>query len=84
MVAGRAERYLPARTEATREAHVVRRPVGLPEATPAALRLRRAFPDRPARRVDCAGDRGTLRPNSEAAVRWAEIAAHRVLSAGAR
>ncbi|MFE7232254.1 protoporphyrinogen/coproporphyrinogen oxidase [Streptomyces sp. NPDC001231] len=84
VVAGRAERYLPGLTEATREAHVVRWPVGLPEATPAALRLRRTFLDRPARRVDYAGDWVMLRPNSEAAVRSAEIAAHRVLSADAR
>ncbi|MFD4971741.1 hypothetical protein [Streptomyces sp. NPDC058424] len=84
VVAGRAERYLPGLAEATREARVVRRPVGLPEATPAALRLRRAFLDRPARRVDYAGDRVMLRPNSEAAVRSAEIVAHRVLSADAR
>ncbi|MGW4824236.1 hypothetical protein ACWEP4_36205 [Streptomyces sp. NPDC004227] len=84
VAAGRAERYLPGLAEATREARVVRRPVGLPEATPAALRLRRAFLDRPARRVDYAGDRVMLRPNSEAAVRSAEIAAQRVLSADAR
>ncbi|WP_281156185.1 hypothetical protein [Streptomyces sp. HYC2] len=38
VVAGRAGRYLPRLTEGTREAHVVRRLVGLPEATPAALR----------------------------------------------
>ncbi|MFF9127665.1 protoporphyrinogen/coproporphyrinogen oxidase [Streptomyces sp. NPDC014889] len=83
-VAGRAERYLPGLAGATREARVVRWPVGLPEATPAALRLRRAFLDRPARRVEYAGDWVMLRPNSEAAVRSAEIAAHRLLSADAR
>ncbi|MFB6959965.1 hypothetical protein ACFCYB_23815 [Streptomyces sp. NPDC056309] len=58
--------------------------MGLPEATPAAPRLRRAFLDRRARRVGHAGDRVMLRPNSEAAVRSAEIASHRVLSADAR
>ncbi|MEU3349035.1 NAD(P)/FAD-dependent oxidoreductase [Streptomyces sp. NPDC006700] len=83
-VAGRAERYLPGLAGATRETHVVRWPVGLPEATPAALRLRRAFLDRPVRRVDYAGDWVTLRPNSEAAVRSAEIVTHRILSADAR
>ncbi|MGW2764450.1 hypothetical protein [Streptomyces sp. NPDC001275] len=80
VVTGRAERYLPGLAEAAREARVVRWPVG----QPAALRLRRALLDRPARRVDHAGDWVMLRPNSEAAVRSAEIAAHRVLSADAR
>jgi oxygen-dependent protoporphyrinogen oxidase len=76
-----AERYLPGLTGATRTAFVVRWPLGLPEATPDALRLRRAFLERPVRRVDYAGDWVMLRPNSEAAVRSAGIAARRVLTA---
>jgi oxygen-dependent protoporphyrinogen oxidase len=83
-VRAHAERYLPGLTEATRTAFVVRWPNGLPEATPAALRLRRAFLERPLRRVDYAGDWVALRPNSEAAVHSAAIAARRVLAAGTR
>jgi oxygen-dependent protoporphyrinogen oxidase len=83
-VRAHAERYLPGLTEATRTAIVVRWPNGLPEATPAALRLRKAFLDRPLRRVDYAGDWVALRPNSEAAVHSATIAARRVLAAGPR
>ncbi len=79
-----AERYLPGLMGATRTAFVVRWPLGLPEATPAALRLRRAFLDRPVRRVDYAGDWVMLRPNSEAAVHSARIAARRVLAADTR
>jgi len=81
MVRARAERYLPGLAEATRTVFVVRWPNGLPEATPAALRLRRAFLERPVRRVDYAGDWVMLRPNSEAAVRSARIAARRILVA---
>ncbi|MGV9351928.1 protoporphyrinogen/coproporphyrinogen oxidase [Streptomyces misionensis] len=80
-VGGRAERYLPGLTEATHTTLVVRWPNGLPEATPAALRLRRSFLDRPPRRVDYAGDWVALRPNSEGAVHSAAIAARRVLAA---
>jgi oxygen-dependent protoporphyrinogen oxidase len=80
-VSAHAERYLPGLTEATHTAFVVRWPMGLPEVTPAALRLRRAFLERPVRRVDYAGDWVMLRPNSEAAVRSAGIAARRVLVA---
>ncbi|MFF3514119.1 hypothetical protein [Streptomyces sp. NPDC002573] len=80
-VGAQAERYLPGLTEATRTAFVVRWPLGLPEATPAALRLRQAFLERPVRRVDYAGDWVMLRPNSEAAIRSAGIAADRVLMA---
>ncbi|MCN9240434.1 FAD-dependent oxidoreductase [Streptomyces sp. RY43-2] len=76
----RAERYLPGLTGATRTEFVVRWPNGLPEATPAALRLRSEFMERPRRRVDYAGDWVMLRPNSEAAVRSARIAARRVLA----
>ncbi|MET8951162.1 protoporphyrinogen/coproporphyrinogen oxidase [Streptomyces sp. NPDC004393] len=82
-VGAHAERYLPGLTEATRTAFVVRWPPGLPEATPAALRLRQAFLERPVRRVDYAGDWVMLRPNSEAAIRSAGIAADRVLMADA-
>ncbi|RVU23671.1 FAD-dependent oxidoreductase [Streptomyces antnestii] len=81
-VSAHAERYLPGLTEATRTAIVVRWPNGLPEATPDALRLRRAFLERPLRRVDYAGDWVALRPNSEAAVHSATLAARRVLAAG--
>lgn len=75
---------MPGLTGATRTAFVVRRPIGLPEATPAALRLRRAFLERPVRRVDYAGDWVMLRPNSEAAVRSARITVRRVLAADER
>jgi oxygen-dependent protoporphyrinogen oxidase len=79
-VRAHAERYLPGLTEATRTALVVRWPNGLPEATPTALRLRQAFLERPLRRVDYAGDWVALRPNSEAAVHSATIAARRVVA----
>ncbi|PRD12305.1 amine oxidase, partial [Pantoea coffeiphila] len=42
-IGAHAERYLPGLTEATRTALVARWPHGLPEAQPAALRLRRDF-----------------------------------------
>jgi oxygen-dependent protoporphyrinogen oxidase len=77
----RGERYLPGLAAATQATLVVRWPHGLPEATPAALRLRRAFLDRPVRRVEYAGDWVMLRPNSEAAVHSGHLAAHRVLTA---
>ncbi|MFF8993659.1 protoporphyrinogen/coproporphyrinogen oxidase [Streptomyces sp. NPDC014983] len=83
-VRAHAERYLPGLTEATRTALVARWPNGLPEAAPAALRLRRAFLDRPLRRVDYAGDWLALRPNSEAAAHSATLATRRVLAADAR
>ncbi|MBF9069264.1 protoporphyrinogen/coproporphyrinogen oxidase [Streptacidiphilus fuscans] len=79
-----AERFLPGLTDATHTTFVVRWPIGLPEATPEALRLRRAFLDRPVRRVDYAGDWVALRPSSEGAVRSGEIVAGRILSADAR
>ncbi|MFH8336846.1 protoporphyrinogen/coproporphyrinogen oxidase [Streptomyces sp. AM6-12] len=78
-----AERYLPGLTGATHTAFVARWPHGLPEASPAALRLRRAFLDRPLRRVDYAGDWLALRPSSEAAVHSATLAVRRILAAGA-
>ncbi|SCF94914.1 oxygen-dependent protoporphyrinogen oxidase [Streptomyces sp. DconLS] len=61
---------------------MARWPHGLPEAAPAALRLRRAFLQRPLRRVEFAGDWLALRPNSEAAVHSATLAVRRVLAAG--
>ncbi|MGF1428822.1 protoporphyrinogen/coproporphyrinogen oxidase [Kitasatospora sp. LaBMicrA B282] len=63
-----ADRFLPGLAGALRTTRVFRHPHGLPEATPAALRLRPAFLARPHRRIDYAGDWLTLRPNSEAAI----------------
>ncbi|MER8059889.1 MULTISPECIES: NAD(P)/FAD-dependent oxidoreductase [unclassified Streptomyces] len=77
-----AERYLPGLTEATRTTFVARWPHGLPEAPPAALRLRRAFLQRPPRRVEFAGDWVALRPNSEAAAHSATLAVRRILAMG--
>ncbi|WP_327067761.1 FAD-dependent oxidoreductase [Kitasatospora sp. NBC_01250] len=73
-----AERFLPGLTATLRTAHVFRHPHGLPEATPAALRLRPAFLTRPRRRIDYAGDWLTLRPNSEAAAHSAHLPAQRL------
>lgn len=77
-----AERYLPGLTEETRTTFVARWPHGLPEAPPAALRLRRAFLQRPPRRVEFAGDWVALRPNSEAAAHSATLAVRRILAMG--
>ncbi|MGH3934157.1 MAG: protoporphyrinogen/coproporphyrinogen oxidase [Pseudonocardiaceae bacterium] len=74
------ERYLPGLRRATR-AHVVHRfRHGLPEATPAALRLRADFLRRCLRTVDYAGDWLLLCPGSEGAVRSADLAAWRVMA----
>lgn len=75
-----AERYLPGLRDACVESAVHRFRHGLPEATPAALRLRRAFLDRPARSVEYAGDWVMARPASEGALRSASLAAHRILA----
>lgn len=77
-ISQQAERYLPGLGEAT-HTHVVHRfRHGLPEATPAALRLRSEFLRRPTRAVEYAGDWVMLRPASEGAFRSAELAAARV------
>ncbi|GAB2687598.1 protoporphyrinogen/coproporphyrinogen oxidase [Kitasatospora kifunensis] len=73
-----ADRFLPGLAAALRTARVFRYRHGLPEATPAALRLRPAFLARPRRRVDYAGDWLTLRPNSEAAAHSAALPAQRL------
>ncbi|TQF04527.1 FAD-dependent oxidoreductase [Kitasatospora acidiphila] len=76
-----AARFLPGLLGALRTAHVFRHPLGLPEATPEALRLRPGFLSRPRQAVDYAGDWLPLRPNSESAARSAVLAADRVLAA---
>lgn len=77
---GEAEAYLPGLAAATRKVLVHRFRHGLPEATPAALRLRQAFVRRTPRSVEYAGDWVALRPSSEGAVRSGELAAARVRS----
>ncbi|WP_435177565.1 protoporphyrinogen/coproporphyrinogen oxidase [Actinacidiphila sp. bgisy145] len=72
-----AERFLPGLGAATVRTLVHRFRHGLPEATPAALRLRAGFAARPPGPIDYAGDWTLLRPNSEGAVRSAEQAVHR-------
>ncbi len=74
---GEAERFLPGLRAATVRTLVLRFRHGLPEATPAALRLRADFAARPPGPVDYVGDWTLLRPSSEGAVRSAEQAAHR-------
>ncbi len=74
------ERYLPELSRATRAHFVHRFRHGLPEVTPAAVALRADFLRRPLRAVDYAGDWLLLRPNSEAAVRSADLAAWRVMA----
>jgi oxygen-dependent protoporphyrinogen oxidase len=78
-----AEHYLPGLRAATHATFVHRWRCGLPEATPAALRLRGAFLKRPLRRVEYAGDWVMLRPSSEGAIRSGELTARRILRAGA-
>lgn len=75
---GEAERFLPGLGAATVRTLVHRFRHGLPEATPAALRLRAGFAARPAGPVDYAGDWTLLRPSSEGAVRSAEQTVRRV------
>ncbi|MFE9422648.1 protoporphyrinogen/coproporphyrinogen oxidase [Kitasatospora sp. NPDC006697] len=75
-----AARFLPGLPRALRSAHVFRHPLGLPEATPQALRLRPVFANRPLQPIEYAGDWLPLRPNSESAARSGELAAERVLA----
>ena len=77
-VAGAAERFVPGLAAATVTTFVFRFRHGLPEATPAALALRRGFLRRAAGPVDYAGDWVMLRPSSEGAVRAAGLAAARI------
>ncbi|MGH3814713.1 MAG: protoporphyrinogen/coproporphyrinogen oxidase [Pseudonocardiaceae bacterium] len=79
-VVEQGERYLPGLRRATRAHFVHRFRHGLPEATPAALRLRADFLRRPLRTVDYAGDWLLLRPSSEGAIRSADLAAWRVMA----
>jgi oxygen-dependent protoporphyrinogen oxidase len=79
-LSGPAERYLPGLAAATIGTFVHRFRDGLPEATPAALRLRNGFARRPTGPVDYAGDWVMLRPSSEGAVRAAHLAAARILA----
>ncbi len=76
----RGERYLPGLRQATRAHFVHRFRHGLPEATPAALRLRAEFLRRPLRTIDYAGDWLMLRPSSEGAARSADLAVWRVMA----
>lgn len=75
-----ATRYVPGLASATVANFVHGFRYGLPEATPAALRLRSAFMARPGAPVDYAGDWLTLRPSSEGAVRAGALAASRTLA----
>lgn len=77
-VSDQAERYLPGLGGATRATVVHRFHHGLPEATPAALRLRSDFMGRRTGTVEYAGDWVMLRPASEGAFRSAELAVVRV------
>jgi protoporphyrinogen/coproporphyrinogen III oxidase len=81
-----AQRYVPGLERATVMNFVHRFRHGLPEATPAAMELRRGFVNRPQRPVDYAGDWLMLRPSSEGAIRSAAMTAARVarLSATSR
>lgn len=78
-VTEQSEQVLPGLRQATRISLVHRFRHGMPTATPAALRLRGEFLRRPLRTVDYAGDWLTL-PNSEGAVRSAELSAWRVMA----
>ena len=80
-ITAEAERYLPGLSAATLRTVVHRFRHGLPEATPAALRLRADFARRPVSRIEYAGDWTLLRPSSEGAIRSAELAAHRICAA---
>jgi oxygen-dependent protoporphyrinogen oxidase len=77
---GAAGRYVPGLADAVTATFAHRFRHGLPEATPAALRLRAGFAARPPGPVDYAGDWEYLRPSSEGAVRSAARAASRVLA----
>jgi oxygen-dependent protoporphyrinogen oxidase len=78
-VTEQGEHLLPGLREATRLSFIHRFRHGMPEATPAALRLRSEFLRRALRTVDYAGDWLTL-PNSEGAIRSADLAAWRVMA----
>jgi oxygen-dependent protoporphyrinogen oxidase len=75
-----AQRYVPELGAATTETLVHRFRHGLPEVTPAALALRADFMARPAAPVDYASDWVMARPNSEGALRAADLAVARVLA----
>jgi oxygen-dependent protoporphyrinogen oxidase len=76
-----AARYVPGLADAVTSTFTHRFRHGLPEATPAALRLRAGFAARDGRYpVDYAGDWEFLRPSSEGAVRSAARTASRVLA----
>ncbi|MCT2585550.1 protoporphyrinogen/coproporphyrinogen oxidase [Actinophytocola gossypii] len=75
-----AARHVPGLDTAVTATVVHRFRHGLPEATPAALRLRAGFAARPPGPVDYAGDWEYLRPSSEGAVRSAARAASRALA----
>ncbi len=78
-VSEQGEQLLPGLRQATRISFVHRFRHGMPEVTPAALRLRSEFLRRPLRSVDYAGDWLTL-PNSEGAIRSADLATWRVMA----
>lgn len=78
-VTAEAEQLLPGVRAAIDRTWVHRFANGLPEATPQALERRAAFMRRPPRAIEYAGDWVLLRPNSEGAMRSAELAAERVL-----
>jgi oxygen-dependent protoporphyrinogen oxidase len=78
---GQAERYLPGLLNATLATFVHRFQHGMPEVTPATLRLRPDFMRRPAAPVEYAGDWVMLRPCSEGAFGSAAIAAARITQA---
>jgi oxygen-dependent protoporphyrinogen oxidase len=75
-----AARYVPGLDSVAQSNFVHSFRYALPEATPAALRLRVGFAARPAGPVDYAGDWITLCPSSEAAVRSGARAASRALA----
>ncbi|TDD79068.1 FAD-dependent oxidoreductase [Actinomadura darangshiensis] len=74
----RARRFVPGLPAAPSHVRVHRFRHGLPEATPAALRLRGAFARRPVAAVEYAGDWVPLRPCSEGAVSSAALAVERI------
>ena len=74
------ERFLPGLRQVTRASAVHRFHYGLPEATPAAVRLRAEFLRRPVRALDYAGDWLMLRPSSEAAIRSADLTTARIVA----
>lgn len=79
-----AEIPLPGLAAATVHTFVHRFPIGLPEASPAAVRTRGGFMQRPTAPIEFAGDWVMLRPSSEGAIRSGELAARRVLAGPGR